>query len=65
MLASIRCRGIAALGVLRSGARREDGQALVEYALLIALVAIIAIGGVEVFGLGVSNLFSKIVSVYP
>jgi Flp pilus assembly pilin Flp len=46
-------------------AAAEDGQALVEYALLISLIAVVAVGAVEVFGLGVSELFSKIVSVYP
>ena len=46
-------------------ATAEDGQALVEYALLISLIAIVAFGAVEVFGLGVSSLFSKIVAVYP
>jgi Flp pilus assembly pilin Flp len=53
---------------LRALVRRtaaEDGQALVEYALLISLIAIVAFGAVEVFGLGVSELFSKIVAVYP
>jgi Flp pilus assembly pilin Flp len=42
--------------------RREDGQALVEYALLISLIAMICFGAVETFGLGVSSLFSKIVA---
>ena len=46
-------------------AAAEDGQALVEYALLISLIATVAFGGVEVFGLGVSELFSRIVAVYP
>jgi Flp pilus assembly pilin Flp len=46
-------------------AAAEDGQALVEYALLISMIAIVAVGAVEVFGLGVSHLFSKIVAVYP
>ena len=43
----------------------EDGQALVEYALLIALIATVAFGGVQVFGLGVSGLYSKINAVVP
>jgi Flp pilus assembly pilin Flp len=46
-------------------AAAEDGQALVEYALLISLIAIVALGAVEAFGLGVSKLYSHIVSVYP
>jgi Flp pilus assembly pilin Flp len=43
----------------------EDGQALVEYALLISLIAITALVAVESFGLGVSTLYSNIVFVYP
>jgi len=46
-------------------AAAEDGQALVEYALLISLIAILSLGAVQVFGLGVSELYSKIVAVYP
>ena len=43
----------------------EEGQALVEYALLISLIAIVTIGVVQTFGLGVSHLYSKINSVVP
>lgn len=45
--------------------RMEEGQALVEYALLISLVAIVTFGAVQTFGLGVSHLYSKINSVVP
>jgi pilus assembly protein Flp/PilA len=50
---------------LKRFAAEEDGQALVEYALLVALIALVAFVAVEAFGVGVSNLFSKIVAVYP
>ena len=43
----------------------EEGQALVEYALLISLIAIVAFGAVNEFGLGVSGLYSKINAVVP
>jgi Flp pilus assembly pilin Flp len=46
-------------------ASEEDGQALVEYSLLLALLAVVAFGAVNEFGLGVSALYSKIVAVYP
>jgi Flp pilus assembly pilin Flp len=46
-------------------ASAEDGQALVEYSLLLALISIVAFGAVNEFGLGVSALYSRIVSVYP
>jgi len=32
---------------------REEGQALVEYALILALVAVVAIGSLELLGAGV------------
>ena len=45
--------------------RSEDGQALVEYALLLSLIAVVCFVAVQQFGLGVSHLYSKINSVYP
>ena len=53
---------------LQEGVRRlqmEEGQALVEYALLISLIAIVAFGAVDAFGFGVSGLYSKINHVVP
>ena len=46
-------------------AASEDGQALVEYALLLALIALVAFGAVNEFGLGVSKLYSKINAHMP
>jgi Flp pilus assembly pilin Flp len=43
----------------------EDGQAMVEYALLVSLVSLVAFVAVQFFGLQVSALYSKIVAVYP
>lgn len=45
--------------------RSEEGQALVEYALLISLIALAAFVAAQVFGLGVSRLYSKINAVVP
>jgi Flp pilus assembly pilin Flp len=50
---------------LSEAARSEEGQALVEYALLVSLIAVVCFVAVQVFGLGVSHLFSKVNSVYP
>jgi Flp pilus assembly pilin Flp len=54
-------------GLIQLGARAasEEGQALVEYALLIALIALVAFGAVNEFGLGVSKLYSKINAHMP
>jgi len=43
----------------------EDGQAMVEYALLVSLIAMVSFVAVQAFGLGVSGLYSQIVAVYP
>jgi Flp pilus assembly pilin Flp len=43
----------------------EDGQALVEYSLLLGLIAVVAFGAVNEFGLGVSALYSNIVAHFP
>ena len=39
--------------------RNEDGAALVEYAILLALIAVVAIFFVTTFGPKVSNKFSQ------
>ena len=61
MILSSLCR----LKELAGRASEEDGQALVEYSLLLALIAVVAFGAVNEFGLGVSALYSRIVAVYP
>ena len=43
----------------------EAGQALVEYSLLIVLIAVTAIGAVATFGVDVSKLYQSIVDAYP
>lgn len=43
-----------------SDKREERGAALIEYALLAALIAIIAIVGVRLLGQGVSSAFSTV-----
>lgn len=40
--------------------RRDDGQDLLEYALLVALIAIVAIGAVTLAGAQVSAIFTQI-----
>jgi pilus assembly protein Flp/PilA len=41
---------------------REDGQDLVEYALLVALIALVCIAGVSNVATAVSTVFSNISS---
>ena len=42
---------------------REEGQGLVEYALIIVLVALVVIALIALFGPSVGNLFFNIVRV--
>ena len=39
---------------------REDGQAMVEYALILALISIIAIAVLRTVGVSVRNLFGRV-----
>ena len=45
---------------IKSLARREDGQDLLEYALLVALIALVAIGAVTAAGGSVQAIFQSI-----
>jgi Flp pilus assembly pilin Flp len=51
------------------GARREycgeEGQRLVEYALILVLLAVIVVAGLTSFGGAVNNLFLMIASFWP
>jgi pilus assembly protein Flp/PilA len=54
---------IAAARALRSFgpvSRREEGQALVEYALVLFLVAVVMIGILGTLGTAVSSMFSVV-----
>jgi Flp pilus assembly pilin Flp len=50
-------RAYLAVAALRD---REEGQALVEYALLLSLIAVASIGILTTLGHSVSGIFSKI-----
>ncbi len=45
--------------------RRERGQGMVEYALLIVLLAIVVIFMIDLMGTAVSGMYSSIVSAFP
>ena len=45
---------------LRSVRDREDGQAMVEYALILFLVSVVSIAVLTTLGKSVSSVFSKI-----
>ena len=51
---------VQVLRLLNGVSRREQGQALVEYALVLFLVAIVLIGIVGTLGTAVSSMFSVV-----
>ena len=44
----------------RSGETWEQGQSLVEYAIVAALIAIAAMGAIQALGGGIAQVFTKI-----
>jgi pilus assembly protein Flp/PilA len=48
------------VGYLKSFVRDEEGQDLLEYALLVALIALVAIGAVQAAGGSVQTIFQSI-----
>ena len=50
---------------LRSFVRDEEGQDLLEYALLIALIALVCVGAVALAGTKVSQVFTNIAGAIP
>ena len=48
------------INFVKSFSNREEGQDLLEYALLVALIALIAFGAVQMAGGSVSTIFTNI-----
>ena len=46
--------------LVKSFFRNEEGQDLLEYALLVALIAIVAVGAVTAAGTTVNGIFTQI-----
>ena len=51
---------LRAYEALRTRLEREEGQALVEYALILALIAVVSIIVLNALGLNVSRIFNKV-----
>ncbi|MCS7224086.1 MAG: Flp family type IVb pilin [Armatimonadetes bacterium] len=45
--------------------REEDGQTLVEYGLLVALVALVVIAALTILGRRVANTFNRVNNTLP
>jgi len=48
------------LGLVRASTADESGASLVEYALLVALIAVVCIVAVSLLGSNASNKFSQV-----
>jgi pilus assembly protein Flp/PilA len=48
------------VNLVKSFGRNEEGQDLLEYALLVALIALVAVGAVTLAGTNVSTIFNRI-----
>jgi pilus assembly protein Flp/PilA len=57
LLLSLQARAYLALSSVRN---REEGQAMVEYALILFLVSVVSIAVLTTLGQSVSSVFSKI-----
>jgi pilus assembly protein Flp/PilA len=51
---------ITRLRMLLKARRNDSGQDLLEYALLVALIALVAVGAITTTGEGVSTIFTNI-----
>jgi Flp pilus assembly pilin Flp len=60
MFYSIYQRTLAALVDPRSVLVRSQGQALIEYALIISLIAVVAIGALSLAGVNIKSLLTRI-----
>ena len=45
--------------------REEDGQGLMEYALVLVLVAVVVLVILTVFGPQIGNLYSQVTGIVP
>ena len=43
----------------------ENGQGLMEYALILVFIALVVIGAILIFGPFVGNLYSDITNMFP
>lgn len=59
-MARIRMLPLLAVSAVVSARTDEDGQAMVEYALLLFLVSIVSIAVLSALGTSVSSIFSEI-----
>jgi Flp pilus assembly pilin Flp len=52
-------------GLLRRFVREDDGQDLVEYAMLVALIAIVCVAGVGALGTALNGWYASVTGQIP
>jgi len=60
MLVRIHFAMFSGLESIKDRLRREEGQALVEYALILALIAVVTIAVLNALGVNVKNILNKV-----
>lgn len=60
MIYSIHHRTLLAIERVRSALARSEGQALIEYALIISLIALVAITALQTTGTNVASILNTI-----
>ena len=60
MIYSIHHRALLAIERTKSALARSEGQALIEYALIVSVVGMLALGGLSLAGSGVGDLAGRI-----
>jgi Flp pilus assembly pilin Flp len=51
------------LGLLRAAARREDGQTMAEYGVVLALITLAVVGAVGALALAISGKLGNVTNV--
>ena len=60
MIYSIHHRALLVIERTKSALARSEGQALIEYALIISLIAVVAIAALQLAGVNVKSLLNHI-----
>ena len=56
----LQTEAIRVYAALKNRLEREEGQAMVEYALILALVSIVAIAVLQLIGINITTIFNKV-----
>jgi pilus assembly protein Flp/PilA len=56
----IQAKAYGVYAAVRGRLEREEGQALVEYALILALIAVVTIAVLQAIGVNVSTILNKV-----